>query len=218
MRGTLSLAPKVANGRHNEMMRILVPFGLAIALVASQPSTDPLAGRWRSREVSPSGVSAVFEFSGGQLDSYAAVIVEEQFRLAGTDTIFLQHKSGREEKLELEWDNQDHARIDDEAAGKSIELVRVGKSAGSKNPLSGEWKTTREWKGQAYPALAVFLAGGRVIWVTRVHAEHGRYSVQNQNIRLEIPNRPPVEGRFALTGESLTLPNPRGGQSSFERF
>jgi len=27
-----------------------------------------------------------------------------------------------------------------------------------------------------------------------------------------------VEGSFAVAGDRLTLPNPKGGQSSFERF
>jgi hypothetical protein len=194
-------------------------FSLAIALATAQPNPDQIAGRWRSTEVSPSGVSAVFEFHGGdRLDSYSAVITEQKYRVVGTDTILLQTEDGREEKQELEWDNQDRARIEDEAAGKSIELARAGKSPDAKNPLAGEWRTTREWSGRKYPALAVFSASGKVVWITEVRAEHGRYSVQNGNIRLEIPNRAVVEGSFAVAGDRLTLPNPKGGQSSFERF
>jgi hypothetical protein len=180
---------------------------------------DQLIGRWRSSEVSPAGVSAVFEFhSDNQLDSYSAVVSDGKYRLVGTDTILLQLDKSHEEKQELEWDNQDRARIEDEAAGKSIELVRIGKIPDSKNPLTGEWSTTREWNGAKYPARALFLPDGKVVWITTLRAEHGRYSVQNKSIRLEIAGRQAVEGSFALAGNRLTLPNPKGGASSFDRF
>jgi hypothetical protein len=47
--------------------------------------------------------------SGNEVDSYSAVITEEKYRLAGTDTILPQSKGGHEEKQELEWDDQHHA-------------------------------------------------------------------------------------------------------------
>jgi hypothetical protein len=137
--------------------------------------------------------------------------------LVGTDTILIQSKN-REEKQELEWDSQDRARIEDEAAGKSIEPTRVSKSLDNKNPLVGEWSTTRDWNGRNYPARALFFPDGKVIWITTLRAEHGRYSVQSKNIRLEISGRPVVEGSFAVTTDRLTLPNPKGGETSFERF
>jgi hypothetical protein len=200
-------------------VRALILFSLAAALTTAQPKPDPLIGRWRSTEVSPSGVTAVLEFrSDNKLDSYAAVITEGTYRLVGTDTILLRSGDHHEEKQELEWDNQDRARIEDEAAGKSIELVRVGKSADSKNPLIGEWTTALEWHGTSYPARAVFFANAKVLWITNLRAEHGYYSIRSHSIRLEIPNRPVVEGQFAVAGERLMLPNPKGAQSAFERF
>jgi hypothetical protein len=189
-----------------------------VALAAGQSPTDQLTGRWRSTEVSPAGVSAVFEFhSDNQLDSYSAVISDGKYRLIGTDTILLESKNG-EEKQELEWDSQDRARIEDEAVGKSIELARLGKIPDSQNLLTGEWSTTLEWKGAKYPARALFFHDGKVVWITTLRAEHGRYSIQSKNIRLEISGRPVLEGSFALTEHDLTLPNPKGGQSTFERF
>lgn len=191
---------------------------ISAALVAGQSQQDQLIGRWRSTQVSPAGMSAVFEFHGdNQLDSYSAAISDGKYRLVGTDTILLQSNSG-EEKQELEWDGQDRARIEDEAAGKSIELARVGKILDNKNPLAGEWSTTREWNGKSYPARALFFSDGRVVWITTLRADRGHYSVQNKNIRLEIPGRPVVEGSITITPDHLTLPNPKGGESKFERF
>ena len=132
--------------------------------------------------------------------------------------ILLQLDTSREEKLELEWDNQDRARIEDEAAGKSRELARVGKSSDNNNPLTGEWSTQREWKGAKYPARISFFPDERVLCVVTLRTEHGRYSTQSSNIRLEIAGRPLVEGTFAMTGNRLTLPNPKGGASGFDRF
>lgn len=192
---------------------------MAMTFAVGQSQPDPLTGRWRSSDVSPSGVSAIFEFRGdNQLDSYSSVISEQKYRLVGTDTIILRSKDGREEKLELEWDNPDRARIDDEVRGKSIELARRGKIIDSKNQLIGEWTTTREWNGKTYPARALFSGSGTIVWTIDLRVEHGRYSVQNENVRMEIPNRPVLEGRFGIAGDRLALPNPRGGESRFERF
>ena len=131
------------------------------------------------------------------------------YRLVGTDTILLQ-SNGREEKLELEWDSQDRARIDDEAAGKSIELARVGKVLDSKSPLTGEWSTAREWNGQNHPARASFSSDGKVVWMITLRSEHGHYTVRSNNVKIEIPGRPIVEGNFAVIGTKLMLPNPKG--------
>ena len=77
---------------------------LPVALILAQQG--PLVGRWRSSEVSPTGVSSIFEFRGdNQLESYSAVVSEGKYRLIGTDTILLQLDKSREEKQELEWDN-----------------------------------------------------------------------------------------------------------------
>jgi hypothetical protein len=196
-----------------------IPLVLSVAVMDGQLPQDQLIGRWRSTEVSASGVSAVFEFhDDNQLDSYSAAISDGNYRLIGTDTIVMQTKGAREEKLELEWDNQDRARIEDEAAGKFTNLARLGKILDSKNPLVGEWSTTRDWNGKNYPARAWFLPDGKVVWITTLRAEHGRYSVQNKNIRLELPGRPVVEGNITITADRLTLPNPKGGESAFERF
>jgi hypothetical protein len=195
----------------------LVLFGISIAPAAAQQ--DKLIGRWRSTEVSPAGLSAIFEFySDYQLDSYSAAISEERYQLVGTDTILLQSKNGQE-KQEVEWDNQDRARIEDEAAGKSIELTRLGKTSDVKNPLVGEWLTTREWKGAKYPGRVFFFPDGRVIWIITLRTEHGRYSVQNGDLRLEVFGRPVVKGSFSVMENRLTLPSVKGtGSSSFDRF
>jgi hypothetical protein len=176
------------------MVRLtLILFSISLASRAAD-----LTGRWRSTQVSPTGVSAVFEFHGAnELDSYSAAISEENYRLIGTDTIALQSKAG-EEKQELEWDGEDRARIEDEAAGKAIKLDRVGKIADKQNPLLGEWSTTREWNGKSYAARAVFLSGGKVVWTITLRTERGHYTVQEQNIRIEMPGRPIVEGKFSL--------------------
>ncbi len=197
---------------------LFVLSSILIPLVAAQAPLPDLAGRWRSAAVSSSGVSTIFEFRGdNQLESNSAAILEGKYRLVGTDTILLQ-SNNREEKLELEWDNQDLARIEDEAAGKSSELARIGKISDIKNPLTGEWSSTREWNGRKYPARVLFFADGKVVWIVTLRTERGRYSVQGKRIRLEIPGRPVVEGTFAVTGARLTLPGPNGGEAGFGRF
>ena len=198
------------------LLLVLLAMSLVLDAGAAQPA--PLTGRWRSDDVSPTGISAVFEFHGDdKLDSYTAVISEEKYRLIATDTILLE-SNGHEEKQELEWDNQDRARIEDEAAGKSIELARVGKISDQKNPLIGEWSTTREWNGKKYPARALIFPDGKVVWITTLRTDSGHYVIVGGNIRMEITGRPVLAGGFVLAGDRLTLPNPKGGASSFQRF
>jgi len=206
------------------MRRLLHPalsfifFVILAASAVGQSRHNQLVGRWRSTDVSPTGISAIFEFhDDNRMDSYSAAISEERYRLVGTDTIVLQTKNGQETR-EVEWDSEDRARIEDEAAGKSIELVRLGKIPDSKNPLVGEWSTTREWNGGKYPARVFFFREGKVLWLATLRTEHGRYLIQSNTIRLEVPGRPVVKGGFAATENRLILPNPNGSVSNFDRF
>lgn len=200
-------------------MRRIILLVVSIGLGLGQGQPESPVGRWRSTDVSSNGIRTVLEFSAdNQLVSYSSVISEEKYRLIGTDTIAFQAEGSPEEKLELEWNSHDHAHIDREPAGTLVDLVRIGKAPDSKNPILGAWNTTREWNASRYPARAIFSADGKVAWITDIRSDRGHYSVQDQTIRLEIADRPVVEGTFKLEGSQLTLPNPRGGQSIFERF
>ena len=185
--------------------------------MAGPPQAQPI-GRWRSTQVSPAGLSAIFDFhTDNRVDSYSAAISEEKYRLIGTDTILFQ-SGGGEEKQEVEWDSQDRARIENEAAGKSIELTRLGSILDSTHPLTGEWTCRREWKGTVYPARALFSQDGHLVWIAILRAEHGSFSVQGNRVRLEVPGHPVVNGDYAVTKDLLTLPSPNGGEMTFKRF
>jgi hypothetical protein len=95
-------------------------FAISVALATGQSQqNDKLIGRWRSTEVSPSGVSAVFEFHGdSQLDSYSAAISEEKYQMIGTDTILL---------LSKEWAGRSR---------KSSGTARIGRESRMKRPAS----------------------------------------------------------------------------------
>jgi hypothetical protein len=195
----------------------LVLVSLSAALSA-QSREDPLVGRWRSAVASPAGLSAVFEFhAGDQFDSWSAVASEGTYRLVGTDTVVLKGEAGTQ-KLEVEWDNQDRARLDEDEAEKYTDITRVGTARDSRNALAGEWTCVREWKGGRYPARVFFMPDGRVIWVTILRVDHGTYAVTGKTIRFQIPGRPLVEGEFSITGDRLTLPSPRGNGLIFKRF
>lgn len=203
----------------SRQMLLLSALATSATLAAGAAAQSPLIGGWISTAVSPAGVSALFEFDpGGQMSAASAAISEEKYRLAGTDTILLQSNNVPEQKLELEWDDPGHARIEDEAAGKFMHLARAGNMPDSKNPLVGQWNTMREWNGKNYPCRALFSKDGRVLWITMLRTDHGRYSSKENKIRLEVPGRPVVEGVFSFANELLMLPNPKGGESSFKRF
>lgn len=200
-------------------MRVLILLLLSLSLFAADEHPQQLVGRWRSTEVASGGISYVFEFDkDGVIDSRAAVILEGTYRLVGTDSIVLGSKEGKEQKLELEWNGDNKAKIDDEAAGKAIDISRVGRRVDSAHPLAGQWNATREWNGKTYPARGFFFADGRSVWIIDLRVDHGLWSVHGNRIVIDIENRPAIEGNYSITEKQLKLPNPRGAESLFERM
>lgn len=201
-------------------MRLALLITSACALTVCFAANDPLTGRWRSLDLDPNGLGEVFDFHGAKdMDCGPATILNGSFRLLGTDTIVLKStKDAPEAKLELEWDGRDQIRIENEPANQIIKLVRVGEVKDTGNPLFGEWITPDDGKTKNLPSHSLFYADGRNIWIIPQSVQHGHYSIQGKTIRLEIANRPPIEGAYTLEGTHLKLPNAKGGESNFERY
>jgi hypothetical protein len=201
------------------MRLISILMTTCVLALAFPPSSDPLTGRWRGLELTSTGVGEVFEFKGGKdLDFGPATIMDGSYRMVGTDIVLKSSKNAPESKLDLEWDGRDQIRIEDEPANQTIKLIRVGKIQDTGNPLLGEWMTPQDVDSKNLPSHSFFYADGRNVWVIPQSIQHAHYSIEGQTIRIEIPNRPVIEGSFTLDGNHLKLPNAKGGQSNFERF
>jgi hypothetical protein len=201
-------------------MRLALLITLACALtVCFATANDPLIGRWRALELGPNGTGQIFEFhSGKDVDAGPATILDGSFRLVGTDIVLKSSKDAPETKLDLEWDGRDQIRIENEPANQVIKLIRVGALKDTGNPLFGEWMTPDGAKEKKLPSLSLFYQDGRNLWVIPQSTQHGHYSVDGKTIRIELPNRPVIEGLFSVEGNHLKLPNLKGSESNFERY
>jgi hypothetical protein len=180
---------------------------------------DPLTGHWRALDTAPNGVGEVFNFNGGKDVVFGpATILDGSYRMVGTDIVLKSSKDAPEAKLELEWDGRDQIRIENEPANQIIKLVRVGEVKDTAHPLYGEWMTPEDTKTKALPSRSYFYPDGRNLWVIPQSEQHGHYLIQDKTIRIEVPNRPAIEGLFTLEGDHLKLPNAKGGESNFERY
>ena len=199
-------------------MRILViSLALAVTFSGQEPAQRGVIGKWRSADVASSGLGAIFEFhQDGTAEYSAALISEGTYRVVGTDAIILRDKDGNTEKEEIEWDSSDRIRIEDEAAGKSVALTRAGK--GSPNSIAGEWKYEQVKDGKKLEGSCNFYGDGRDVWSVPVRTQRGHYLVNGSKITLEFADRPALQGPFSVSGNSLTLPRPGGGNAKFERY
>lgn len=195
---------------------ITVAGGLSVCLAGA---SDPLSGHWRAAELGANGVGEVFDFHDGKdVDFGPASILDGSYRIVGTDIVLKSAKDAPEAKLELEWDGRDQIRIENEPANQIIKLVRVGEVLDTGNPLFGEWITPDDGKSKSLPSHSYFYPDGRNLWIVPQSVQHGHYSIKGKTIRIEVPNRPAIEGAFTIDGDHLKLPNVKGGESSFERY
>lgn len=211
------LYPHLEGLLHNPGMRVLLLFALGLSAIGQQPS---IVGRWRSLTTSEGGIGALFEFhADGVVDYSPGAVVESDYRVDGDELILPSGtKDGPEQRQVIEWLGEDHFRLKaDGAAGD--ELSRSGTRADPKRPIVGEWTGTREMAGQQVDIRWFFYANGKTLLLVPFVTQHGRYTINKQIIRVELPGRGAVEGKFAVQGDLLTLPGPHGtGESKFARY
>ena len=179
-----------------------------------------LIGRWRSLAVSQGGIGAIFEFhADGVVDYSPGAVVESEYRIEGDELVLPPAtKDGGEQRQTIEWLGDDHFRLKAEKTAGD-ELSRSGARVDPKRPILGEWTGTREMAGQQLDLHWFFYANGKTLLVIPFVTQHGRYTTNKGTIRVELPNRDAVEGKFEVEGDMLILPGPHGtGQSRFTRY
>jgi hypothetical protein len=202
----------------------LALFLLAIA-TANAALSDQIVGRWRSLGTSKDGIGAIYEFhANGDVDYSPGAVVEMTYRVEG-DQLFLPtaNAGGSEQKLKITWLGDNKVRLAPQSGspGDSAgsELTRKGERADSKNPILGEWAGTRDMGGHKLDMLWFFYAEGKGLFLMPFTPQHGHYTVKDSTIRLELPNTNPIQTKFEISGNVLTMGNPSGnGQSRLARY
>jgi len=190
-----------------------------VPLFAADDASAKLLGRWRSLETSKGGIGAMFEFrKDGVVDYSPGAVVEMTYRIEG-DQLVLPPAiiNGPEQKQTMEWSGKDKLRL--KSGGDLwLELTRQGPTPDVKIPILGEWASLREISGKAMPVRYLFYPAGKGLLLIPFLKQSGSYSIQGDSIRLELPGRGRVEGKFKVEDSVLTIPGPNSGEARFARY
>ncbi len=181
--------------------RLLALVALAGVSAGQQP-TPELLGRWRSAEVSTTGLGTILHFQpGGTVDYSPGAVVEMTYRIEGKEIIFPPDTiKGPEMRQPLEFNGQNQLRL------AKVTLQRQGPAPDAGNPILGEWRGKLEAKDGPPEAFYFFYPGGKCLLLLPFQTTPGRYKINGSSMRLEIPGQPPAEGAFQVTADSLTIP------------
>jgi len=196
-----------------------LPFLLAILGPIAADDNSKLLGRWRSLETSKGGIGAMFEFrKDGVVDYSPGAVVEMNYRIEGIQLVLPPATTdGPEQKQTMEWSGNDKLRL--KVSGEFwVALSRQGPVPDVKIPILGEWTSSGEMAGKRIVSRYLFYPAGKALLLIPFLKQTGSYSIRGESIRLELPGRAPVEGKFTVAGDVLTIPGPNSGESRFARY
>jgi hypothetical protein len=178
-----------------------------------------LLGRWRSLETSKGGIGAMFEFrKEGVVDFSPGAVVEMNYRIEGDELVLPPATvNGPEQRQTMAWSGNDKLRLKMDG-DHWVELAREGATPDVKMPILGEWTTSGEVAGKPMVTRYLFHPAGKGLLLIPFLKQSGSYSTRGESIRLELPGRDPVEGKFKIDGDVLTIPGPHSGESRFARY
>jgi len=191
-------------------------------LLNAADTPDKLLGRWRSLETSKGGIGAMLDFhADGTVDFSPGGIVESQYRIEGNALIMkTADQSINRMTWELVSENSLHLKP---AAGKAgqpafVELTREATRQSADEPLTGEWIEKRSMAGQNLQAHWIFRSPDKLLFLLPFTTQPGHYTVTGDSIRLSLPNRPLLEGKFRIDGEVLKLPARQTPDTPYARY
>jgi hypothetical protein len=186
-----------------------------VQLLAADESSSKIVGRWRSLETSKGGIGAMFEYRGdGTVGFSPGAIVETSYRIEAGQLVFpAATKDGPEQRQAIVWLGDDRLRLE------GMELARKGQRPDASNPIQGEWAGSREMDGRKLEIRHLFYPAGKSLLLIPFLTQQGSYSIMDGNIRIELPGRAAISGKYTVEGDVLTIPGPRGsGVSRFKRY
>ncbi|HEY6391305.1 MAG TPA: hypothetical protein VIX89_08510 [Bryobacteraceae bacterium] len=190
-----------------------------LPLLSADDASTKLLGRWRSLETSKGGIGAMFEFrKDGVVDYSPGAVVEMKYRIEGDQLVLPPATiNGPELKETMEWPGKDKLRLK-ASGGPWVELTRAGPAPDVKNPILGEWTSSREMAGKTMEVRYLFYSAGKGLLLIPFLKQSGSYSIRGESIHFELPGRDPMEGKFKVDGDMLVIPGPNTGESRFARY
>jgi hypothetical protein len=217
--------------------KLLLLIAMACTTVSAADRT--VIGRWRSLETSKGGIGGMFVFrEDGTLEFSPGAVVEAKYRVEGNRLIMPGGTvNGPEQVYVVESSTKDELRLSQEgsqpkeaktpgapASAPSMRMTREGEVVDPKNLILGTWQSPGSDKvsGRSAPIVKStwqFRADGLFLLTMPFRIEKGRYSIKDDLIRIEIEERPTVEGKVRWDGDILVIPGPGGGgESRFARY
>jgi hypothetical protein len=188
--------------------------------ICQSSAPAPIVGRWRSLETSKGGIGAIYEFhSDGTADFSPGAVVEMPWRIENGQIVFPSATTnGPEQKMTLKWLGDNQLSLVPAGESSGVELTRVGNRSDPADPLIGEWIESREMDGHKLQAHWLLARGGKGLFLLPFVTRHGRYSITDSDLRIEIPDATPANFIFKLKEDVLILSKPQGSSSRYARF
>lgn len=160
----------------------------------------------------------MFDFHpDGTLDYSPGAVVESRYRIDGDELILPPATvQGVEFRQTIEWSGENTLRL--RQAQEVAELTRQGPRSDPANPIFGEWTGKRDMNGQTLTTHWFFYPGGRSLLLVPFLTQHGKYWTTGTTTRIEMPNRPAVEGPYRLDQDVLSVPGPTGNTDRYARY
>jgi hypothetical protein len=204
-------------------IRGYILFGVLVArCLSADPPPQNLLGRWRSVETSKGGVGSMLTFhANGVVDFSPGAVVEMPYRIEGDELILPPATTtGPEQRQQIEFRGNNQLRLIIKAEGLTgaMNLTRKGAAPDITNSILGEWVGTQEMEGRLMEAHYLFYPAGKCLFLLPFLTKPGHFAIRGTNMRLELPNHPPAEGKFGILGDVLTTPSPSGSGYRFTRY
>jgi hypothetical protein len=196
-------------------MRFLLGLSLVVTLYA-QDAGGGVVGRWRSAETSKGGIGSIIQLmKGGVIEYSPGAVVELKYRIEGDELILPPAAAkGPEVRQKLQFVSDKQMRMISDT-DPVVNLSRHGKPPDPANPILGEWTTLRELNGQRMIAHYLFYPGGKAMLLLPFLTKAGRYTVEGNKMKIDIPTLGASEGSFRRQGNVLSLPLGKSGKVKY---
>lgn len=176
---------------------------------AAESASGQIAGRWRSLETSAGGVGEMYEFhADGTVDYSPGAVVDMPWHIKGSELVLPPATvGGPAQKKTIKWLGENKIHLV-ESDGTEEELTRRGARSDAANPIVGEWIGTTEMNGRRLQMDWLFYPAGKGLFLLAFQSQHGRYKITNSTVEFEGPNSSPVDYKFQVEGDILTLVKP----------
>jgi hypothetical protein len=210
-----NLAQRASGGKRNYCYLLVVLMALAVSpLLRADAPPQQLLGRWRSTQTSKGGLGSILFFrADGTFDFSPGAVVEMPYRIASNEIVFPPATTdGSEQRMKLQFTGQNQLSLLGE------QLTRKGTAPDPKVPILGEWEGRRDMDGHQVEVHYIFYPNGKCLLLIPFVKRTLKYTVEGQNIRMELPNQEPLFGKFQIKDGVLTIPGSGGHGNEYSRY